>query len=96
MSKKVNTSLNEIMGRNADHFEKHGIEFHHLPELLGEQMPPLQFHALGRMRLMNALKHRFGAGWRNKPGINKLMSKFDEAAKKEVEYHKILQKYGRK
>lgn len=96
MSKKANVSLNEIMGKHGDRFEKEGIEFHHLKELLGEQAPKLEFHALGRLRLQNALKRRFGPAYRQVPGIDKLMQRFDEAAKWEIHAHQMKQKYGRK
>jgi hypothetical protein len=59
-------------------------------------MPKLEFHPLGRLRLQNALKQRFGASYRNVPGVDKLMAKFDAEAQKEIHYHKILKKYGRK
>lgn len=94
MSKKSNVSLNEIMGRHGEHFEKHGIEFHHLKELLGEQAPKLEFHALGRMRLTSALRQRFGPSYRNVPGVDKLMKRFDDEAKRELEIHKLRSKVG--
>lgn len=93
---KGKTTLNEIMGKQGDQFAKSGIDFSDLPALLGDGMPELKFTALGRVRLMRALQQRFGSGYRNVPGIAKLMKRFDEEAKTELEHHKLKQKLGRK
>lgn len=95
MAKGSKSTLNELMGVRGEEFHKTGIELTDLPDLLGEGMPKLEFHPLGRMRLQAALKQRFGDNYRNVPGIAQLMSKFDEQAKQELHYHMLKKKWGR-
>lgn len=66
-------TLNELMGKKTqmDRLED-------LPEMLGEKMPEMEFNAVGRMRLMRALRNRFGEGFRNLPGVNKIIEDFDQ------------------
>lgn len=90
------STLNELMGKRGTDFKEQGISFDDLPDLLGDSMPKLEFHALGRVRLVKALRNRFGSNFRNVPGVSQLMGKFDEAAKKEVGYAKITMRLGRK
>ena len=90
------TTLNEIMGAKGSEAKASGLDFGDLEKLLGEGMPKLEFHALGRVRLIRALKNRFGANYRSVPGINDLMSKFDQAAQTELKYHQMKMKWGRK
>ena len=85
-------SLNELRGKNGGH----EIGLDDLPKLLGDNMPKLEFHALGRVRLTQALRRRFGANYRSVPGIGGLMQKFDHEAKIEMEHHLIKKKLGRK
>lgn len=96
MAKHGKMTLNEIMGKRGDHFKENGLELHDLPELLGERMPSLQYDVLGRHRLINALHDRFGANYRNVPGVQQVLKKFDEHAKREVEIHLIKKRLGRK
>ncbi len=49
-----------------------------LPKLLGEKMRDLPHNRIGRFRLMNALKMRFGAGFKNIPGISDVIADFDK------------------
>lgn len=93
---KGKVTLGELMGKHADSAKDSGVELHDLPNLLGEGMPKLEFHALGRVRLMQALKRRFGAGYRNIPGISGVMDKFDREAKIELEHHMIKKHLGKK
>lgn len=96
MAKGSKTTLNEIMGKRGEHFHSHGVEFDELPDLLGEGMPKLEFHALGRVRLQAALRQRFGDNWRNLPGIQKLMKRFDDEAETARQHHEIKKRLGRK
>lgn len=96
MARGSNTTLNELMGKHGEDFHKNGVDFADLPNLVGERMPKLEFHALGRVRLVAALRDRFGENWRNMPGLSKLMQKFDDAAKTEREHHEIKKRLGRK
>jgi hypothetical protein len=84
------------MGKKGEDAKKNGLDLHDLPDVLGEGMPKLEFHALGRIRLMRALQQRFGSGYRNVPGVSSVMQKFDEQAKLELHYHHLKQKLGRK
>ncbi len=96
MSKKANVTLGEIMGRKGETAAGRGVELHDLPDLLGERMPKLEYHALGRIRLMRALKERFGENYRNVPGIQHVIQKFDNEAKIEMQHHLLKMKLGRK
>lgn len=82
-------SLAEIMGRKAESAEHRELSISDLKELLGEGMPKLDFHRLGRVRLLRALKQRFGPGYRNVPGISNILKEFDEEASFELKLHKM-------
>ena len=85
---KKNT-LNEIMGsRGGDQKSGRKLSLDDLGDLLGEKMPKLEFHPVGRLRLTNALRNRFGDSYRNLPGIDDIMKEFD----KEAEFNVKLQK----
>lgn len=84
--KKV--SLNEIMGKAGEKSEKGKFSLDDLQELLGERMPDVRHTPIGRMRLVNALKNRFGKNWRSLPGMVDLMKDFD----KEMDFNVSLQK----
>lgn len=96
MGKAGKTSLNELMGSGGESFSKKSLELHDLPSLLGEQMPKLEFHTLGRIRLIRALRNRFGNNYRSLPGIQTVLHKFDHAAKLELVHHEIKKRLGRK
>ena len=96
MGKGQTTTLNELMGQRGEDFHKNGVELDDLPHLLGEAMPKLEFHALGRVRLMRALRQRFGDSYRNVPGIAHVISKFDEQAKAEMAHHELKKKFARR
>lgn len=83
------------MGKKGEKAHESGLDFEDLPELLGEKMPKLEFHTLGRVRLVQALSDRFGANFRNVPGIQGLLSKFDHEAKITLEHHILRKKLGR-
>ncbi len=96
MSKKANLTLGEVLGKQGEQSHAQGLELRHLPDLLGEGMPKLEFHALGRVRLMRALRQRFGENFKNVPGIQGLIQKYDKETKIEAEHHLIRQRLGRK
>lgn len=96
MSKKANLTLGEVLGKKGEDAHSRGIELSDLPALLGEGMPKLEFHALGRIRLMRALRARFGENFKNVPGIQQVIAKFDHEAKIEMQHHLLRRKLGRK
>jgi hypothetical protein len=89
-------TLGEVLGKKGEQAHGRGLELHDLPALLGEGMPKLEYHALGRVRLMRALRTRFGENYKNVPGIAAVIQKFDHEAKIELEHHKIKMRLGRK
>lgn len=95
MSKQGRTSLAEVMGSKADKASKSGLDFSDLPKLLGDQMPKLEFHTLGRVRLIRALRNRFGENFRSVPGISELMQKFDHETKITLQHHTLKKKLSR-
>ena len=90
MSKK--TTLNELLGKGAgDSAKNRKLSLDDLGELLGERLPDIKYTPVGRMRLANALRNRFGDSYRNLPGIDGLFKEFDDHAKFEVTKAKIKQ-----
>lgn len=73
------TSLNELMGGGLEH--KQDLDLHDLPKLLGEKMPEIEYNRVGKIRLIQALHNRFGAGFGEIPGVQGLLKKFDHEAK---------------
>lgn len=96
MGKSGKTTLAEVMGKHGEKFQKHGMDLEDLPGLLGEAMPKLEYHTLGRIRLIRALRNRFGNNYRSIPGIQQVLAKFDHAAKIEIQHHEIRKRLGRK
>ncbi len=72
-------SLNELLGKTSDR----EIGMKDLPKILGEKMPDMPKNRVGRYRLMQALKVRFGPGFRNIPGVKNIIHEFDEEVKTE-------------
>ena len=70
-------SLREVMGKSGGK----KISLDSLPELLGDGTPELPKNMTGKLRLLNALKKRFGHSYRNLPGIKDLISEFDGSMK---------------
>lgn len=68
--------LGELLGSVASEGDNVGLE--HLPEILGEKMPNMPFNRVGKYRLVNALKQRFGPGFRNVPMVTKIISEFEQ------------------
>lgn len=69
-------NLAELIG-----MKKEPVGLKDLPNLLGEKMPQMEFSQVGRIRLVRALKNRFGDGFRNIPGIKDILSQFDKETK---------------
>lgn len=91
--KKV--SLAELMGRAGAAKSERKLTLDDLGDLLGERLPKLEYTPVGRMRLANALRNRFGDNYRQLPGIDDVMKEFDDLAKFEITKQKIKQ-LGRK
>jgi hypothetical protein len=68
-------TLAELLGKDVKAFS-----LKDLPSILGEKMPDLPRNRVGKFRLMNALKIRFGSGYKNIPGISNILSEFDKNA----------------
>lgn len=96
MSKAGKVTLGELMGSRGEEFHKKGIELHDLPSLLGDGLPHIEFHTLGRIRLIRALRNRFGNNYRSIPGVQSVLAKFDAQAKIALQHHEIKKKLGRK
>lgn len=60
-----------------------------LPEILGENLPELDHSPVGRIRLLRALKQRFGDNFRSLPGLKEIVHEFDEMADVEVTVQKL-------
>ena len=81
-SKEKPASLAELLGKEAGS----PMSAADLPKLLGEKMPDMPKNRIGRYRLMNALRMRFGPGFKNIPGIKDVISDFD----KDIETENIV------
>ena len=92
MKKKV--SLNELMGSAGNH--RGNIALKDLPEILGDNLPELDHSPVGRIRLIRALKQRFGDNFRSLPGIKGIVQEFDEMADVEVTVQKLKNIKARK
>lgn len=78
MSRKAR--LSEILGGagTAEKAQRRKLSFDDLGDLLGDSLPEIPFNAVGKFRLTNALKGRFGEGFRNIPGVKDIISDFEE------------------
>lgn len=77
-------SLGELMGEGFEHRTKLTLE--DLPKILGEKMPEIPVNRVGRVRLVNALHVRFGAGFGQIPGVRDILEHFD----KEVNNNRVV------
>lgn len=77
-------TLNELVGSSSSAPNNFGLK--DLPDLLGEKMPEMPHNRVGRYRLMNALKLRFGPGFRNIPGVKNIIGEFDQ----HVQTHNVI------
>lgn len=75
-----NKSINELMGGRGHDAKAKELSLADLPQLLGERMPKIEHTPVGRLRLMDALRSRFGANFKNLPGIEKIIGEFDKEA----------------
>lgn len=74
-------TINELMGSSGNKAASKDLGLDDLNEILGEKCPKIEFTPVGRMRLTNALRVRFGDQYRHLPGIEGILKKFDEEAK---------------
>lgn len=88
-------SLNELMGSGGSAAKERKLTLDDLPGLLGERMPKLDYHPVGRLRLTTALRNRFGDNWRNLPGMSDIMKEFDAEAQHNVNLQKMRMIKGR-
>lgn len=73
--------LGELLGAEAS--DKQSLSLEDLPELLGEKLPELPLNRVGKYRLLNALKQRFGVGYRNIPMIAGIIRDFEQKVEDE-------------
>ena len=78
-------TLGELMGGAR------GMSLNDLDDILGEKKPELPRNKVGRYRLMQSLRNRFGNGYRNIPGVKNLIAEFDD----EIRHKSLLDKMGR-
>jgi len=71
-------TLGELMGKGNSGKKRTEISLSNLEQFLGDGMPELKFNPLGRVRLVRALKQRFGAGFRSVPGVSGVLKEFDK------------------
>lgn len=83
-------SLNELMGKKGDKAHM-GLSEDDVRELLGPDAPTFDRNPLGRVRLIRALKMRFGSNYRNLPGISKFIKQFDQDIDHEIHVMKLKQ-----
>lgn len=81
-SKEKPASLAELLGKESSH----RLTMKDLPKLVGEKMPEIPNNRIGRYRLQNLLKMRFGNGYKNIPGIKDILEDFD----KDVEAENLI------
>ncbi len=86
--------MNELMGKSGDKGDKMGLN--DLNDLLGERMPKLEFSPVGRIRLITALRNRFGDNYRNLKGIDGILKEFDREAEFNVTLQKVKMIKGKK
>lgn len=67
-----------------------------LEELLGERMPQLDYSPVGRLRLISALRNRFGDNYRQLKGIDKIIKEFDEEVSFNIKKQKMKLIKGKK
>lgn len=70
-------TLGEMMGKGEASKGSQEISLKNLRDFLGDGMPEIKFNPLGRVRLIKALKQRFGEGFRAIPGVSKTLKAFD-------------------
>jgi len=91
MPGKGKVTLNEMMGERGEKGGAKKLSLDDLSTILGERMPKLEFSPVGRLRLTNALRLRFGDQYRNLPGITDIIKDFDKEAAFSVKLQEIKQ-----
>lgn len=72
-------SLSEILGKkSAASSAKKKLTLEDLPDLIGEGLPEINFDAVGKHRLVTALRNRFGDGYRNITAAKDIIADFEE------------------
>lgn len=66
-------TLNEIMGNKTNG----QLTMADLKDVLGESMPTIELNKVGKFRLLQALRNRFGDNYRNIPGVKNILDDFD-------------------
>lgn len=88
-------SLNELMGSVAAEGKK-SLGLDDLEELLGERMPQMEYSPRGRLRLITALRNRFGDNYRSLKGIDGIIREFDKEAAFNVKLQEMKMIRGKK
>lgn len=77
-------SLGELLGKSgALMAEGRTLSLDDLKELCGDAVPEIPFNGVGRHRLLNVLKGRFGRSYRNIPGIRDILKDHEEKTRLE-------------
>ncbi len=71
-----NATLGELMGTDE-------IKLDNIKDVLGEKLPELPLNRIGKYRLINSLKVRFGPGYRNIPGVSQMIQEFSDKVETE-------------
>ena len=85
MARKVNglATLGELMGKHGGNAQSGGLSMENIHDLLGHEMPSIDYTPLGRIRLSRALQRRFGSNYKNIPGISQIINDFENKYKLE-------------
>lgn len=77
-------TFGELMGSKVS--ENQALTMKSLRDMLGPKMPELPANRIGKHRLVNTLRERFGENWRNLPSLKSLISDFE----KDIETQNII------
>lgn len=88
-------TLNELMGKSGEQATKK-LGLSDLGELLGERLPKFDYTRVGRLRLTNALRARFGDNYMNLPGMDDILREFDDEARFKLKLQEMKQIRARK
>ncbi len=88
-----NKARNELMGGKG---AKADLSLEDLPELLGERCPKIEHTRVGRLRLLTALRSRFGDNYTHLPGISNILKEFDREAAFRVKVEQMKMLKGKK
>jgi len=76
-------TLGEMLGSGQNKVTRENLH-----EVLGMKMPEIPMTDVGKVRLIHALQQRFGANFRQMPGVSDLLDGFN----KDLEIHETLRK----